>query len=68
MFAITIEADRFKYLSNMVSECNDHQKELFQDVASLTGNRKTSSLLDHCDPYLLANDFGKFFIKKIEKI
>ncbi len=52
----------------MVSECNDHQKELLQDVASLTGDRKTSSLPDHCDPYLLANDFGKFFIKKIEKI
>ena len=68
MFANTIEADRCKYLSNMVPECNGDQKKLFQVVESLTGDKKTSSLPDHRDPYLLANDFGKFFIKRIEKI
>ena len=59
MFANTIEADRCKYLSNMVSERNGDQKKLFQVVAYLTGDEKTSSLPDHRDPYLLANDFGK---------
>ena len=69
MLANTIEADRGKYLSNLVSECDGDQKKLFQVIASLTGDKKTSLLLpDHRDPYLLANDFGKFFIKKIEKI
>ena len=68
MFANTIDTDRCKYLSNMVSECNGDQKKLFQVVAFLTGDKKTSSLPDHRDPYLLTNDFGKFFIKKIEKI
>ena len=51
MFANTIEADRCKYLSNMVSECNGDQKKLFQVVASLTGDKKASSLPDHRDPY-----------------
>ena len=68
MFANTIETDRCKYLSSLVSECNGDQKKLFQVVASLTGDKNTSSLPDHRDPYLLANDFSKFFIKKIEKI
>ena len=62
MFANAIEADRCECLSNMVSQCNGDQKKLFQVVASLTGDTKTSSLPDHGDPYLLANDFGKFFI------
>ena len=32
------------------------------------GDKKTNSLSDHHNPYVLANDFGKHCIKKIEKI
>ena len=68
MFATTIEVDRFKFLSNMISHCNGDEKKLFQVVASITGDTKICSLPEHRDPYLLANDVRKFFIKKIEKI
>ena len=67
-FTNCLKSQRCKYLTDLVSDCAGDQKKLFKVVAFLTGDKKCSPLPDYQDPHALANDFGQFFVHKIETI
>ena len=62
--------DREKVLcyNKKIENCNKDQKQLFQVLNELLCT-KSDTKLPECDSdEILANDFNKFFVKKIEKI
>ena len=59
---------RVNYYSNPIDQCAGDSRKLFRVVNSLSREPLESALPEHDDPTKLANEFGTFFLKKIEII
>ena len=56
---------KITYYCNLIDDCADDSKKLFQIVNSLCNVRSDNPLPPHTNPRQLANDFGEFFCRKI---
>ena len=56
------------YYSNLIDQCAGDSRILFRVVNSLSREPLEMALSEHDDPTKLANEFGTFFLKKIEII
>ena len=56
------------YYSNLIDQYADESRKLFRVVNSLSREPLETALPEHDDPTKLANEFGTFFLKKIEII
>ena len=59
---------RVNYYSNPIDQCAGDSRKLFRVVNSLSREPLETALPEHDDPTKLANEFGTFFLKKIEII
>ena len=57
-----------EYFSNKIFESEHDQKQLYRLTNSLLGNKRENILPSHANDRTLANDFGKFFLGKIDTI
>ena len=64
----SMDSARTRYYSDKVLECSGDQKKLFALISTLTSPSKCVQYPDHSSPLALANEFGEFFIMKIDKI
>ena len=55
------------YYTDLIDKCSGDTKKLFKVMNSLCKGNQTNPLPPHASPYQLANDFGDFFYKKIER-
>ena len=55
-------------VDKVVSDAGNDQKTLFTVANELLDRKKVRTLPEHEDPVLLANEFNKYYIEKIEKI
>ena len=55
-------------LSDLTDQCAGDSRKLFRVVNSLSREPLVTALPEHDDPTKLANEFGTFFVKKIEII
>ena len=56
------------YHSNLIEQCAGDSRKLFRVVNSLSREPLETALPEYDDPTKLANEFGTFFLKKIEII
>ena len=56
------------YYSNLIDQCAGDSRKLFRVVNSLSREPLQMALPEHNDPTKLANEFGTFFLKKVETI
>ena len=59
---------RVHYFSKAIIEAEGDQKKLYSIIKSLTAAKSDMALPQHTSTQQLAEDFGQFFIKKIEDI
>ena len=63
-----IEQARRDYYFNLINENDCDQRKLLKTASALLGGSSQEKYPKHSDPTLLANDFGRFFIQKIDVI
>ena len=63
-----IEQARRDYYFNLINENDCDQRKLFKTASALLGGSSQEKYPKHSDPTLLVNDFGRFFIQKIDVI
>ena len=63
-----IENARRVYYADFISDNNTDQRRLFKAANMLLGRSGNAVYPPHSDSFTLANDFGRFFIKKITDI
>ena len=56
------------YFSNLIAENSSNQRKLFRTTNSLLFEPTDVSFPDHIPPDDLANNFGNYFVQKIERI
>ena len=59
---------RVNYYSNLIDQCAGDCRKLFRVVNYLCREPLETAIPEHTDPTKLANEFGTFFLKKIEII
>ena len=59
---------RRDYFSNLTAENSSNQRKLFRTTNSLLFEPTDVSFPDHIPPDNLANNFGNYFVQKIERI
>ena len=57
-----------KYYSELIDQCSRDSEKLFKLVSSLCNTSQEDSSPWHDNPHKLAEDFGKYFCRKIELI
>ena len=62
-----MELARREYYTNLINDNSSNQRKLFKVVSTLSGGSK-EQYPSHVDPVCLADDFGKFFVRKINNI
>ena len=63
-----IEQARRDYYFNLINENDCDQRKLFKTASALLGGSSQEKYPKHFDPTLLADDFGRFCIQKIDVI
>ena len=63
-----MEQARLDYYFNLINENDCDQRNLFKTASALQGGSSQEQYPKHSDPTLLANDFGRLFIQKIDVI
>ena len=63
-----LKSARLNCYSNLIDQCAGDSRNLFRVVNSLCREPLETALPEHIDPTKLANEFGTFFLKKIEII
>ena len=63
-----LHSARTDYLSKLISDANGDQKKLYRIIQSLASVKRDNPLPEHSSITQLANDFGDFFVKKINDI
>ena len=61
-------ASSHKYYSDLIDQCSGDSRKLFKVVSSLCNTPQENSLPPHDDSRKLADEFGKYFCRKIELI
>ena len=64
-YSAVLKSTRTCYYSNLVDQCVGDSKKLFKLIKFLCNGRDECNLPPHKD---LANNFGEFFVKKIDLI
>ena len=59
---------RRDYFSNVIVKTSSNQRKLFLTTSSLLFEPTAVSFPDHIPPDNLANNFGNYFVQKIERI
>ena len=67
-YAALLKSARVSYYSNPIDQCPGDSRKLFRAVNSLSREPFETALPEHDDPTKLADEFGTFFLKKIEII
>ena len=67
-YSALLKSARVNYYSNLIDQCAGDSRKLFRVVNSLSREPLETALPEHDDPTKLANEFGTFFLKKIEII
>ena len=67
-YSAFLKSARVNYYSNLIDQCAGDSRKLFRVVNSLCREPLETALPEHTDPTKLANEFGTFFLKKIEII
>ena len=67
-YSALLKASRSAYYSDRIPQCAGDSRKLFQIVKSLCREGSGPILPEFNDPVSLVNDFGEFFIKKINLI
>ncbi|KAK3755485.1 hypothetical protein QZH41_001053 [Actinostola sp. cb2023] len=67
-YSALLKDTKKKHYAELIDQCAGDSKKLFQVVNSLCKERRENPLPSHEDPRQLADDFGEFFIRKIEMI
>ena len=57
-----------KYYSELIDQCSGDSRKLFKVVSSLCNTPQKDSFPPHDNSHKLAEDFGKYFCRKIELI
>ena len=65
-YSALIKSARVNYYSNLIHQCAGDSRKLFRVVNSLSRKPLVTALPEHDDPSKRANEFGTFFVKKIE--
>eukprot|EP00794_Sanderia_malayensis_P013257 gene13257-14621_t len=63
-----MELAQCEYYTNFINDNSGDQRKLFKVVSSLLGGGSEEQYPSHVDPVCLADDFGKFFVRKIDNI
>ena len=67
-YSAFLKSARVNYYSNLIDQCAGDSRKSFRVVNSLCREPLETALPEHTDPTKLANEFGTFFLKKIEII
>ena len=67
-YSAFLKSARVNYYSNLIDQCAGDSRKLLRVVNSLCREPLETALPEHTDPTKLANEFGTFFLKKIEII
>ena len=67
-YSALLKSARVNYYSNLIDQCAGDSLKLFRVVNSLFRELLETALPEHDDPIKLGNEFGTFFLKKIEII
>ena len=67
-YSALLRETKIKYYSDLVNECAGNSKKLFRVIKSLSKQESPKNLPPYDDPFILANEFGSFFCRKIELI
>ena len=67
-YSAFLKSARVNYYSNLIDQCAGDSRKLFRLVNSLCREPLETTRPKHTDPTKLANEFGTFFLKKIEII
>ena len=67
-YSALLKSARVNYYSNLIDQCAGDSRKLFRVVNSLSREPLETALPEYDDPTKLANEFGTFFLKKIEII
>ena len=66
-YSAFLKSARVNYYSNLIDQCAGDSQKLFCVVNSLCWEPLETALPEHSDPTKLTNEFGTFFLKKIDK-
>ena len=67
-YSAFLKSARVNYYSNLIDQCAGDSRKLLRVVNSLCREPLETALPEHTNPTKLANEFGTFFLKKIEII
>ena len=67
-YSAFLKSARVNYYSNLIDQCVGDCRKLFRVVNYLCREPLDTALPEHTDPTKLANEFGTFFLKKVEII
>ena len=59
---------RQEFYTQFVEDNSSNKKKLFNAAKKLLGERKQLRFPEHANKAVLANDIGRFFVRKIERI
>ena len=59
---------RQEFYTHFVEENSSNQKKLFNAANKLVGERKQLRFPEHINKTVLANDIGRYFVRKIERL
>ena len=65
---ISLNSERRDYFPNLIAENSSNQRKLFRTTNLLLFEPTDVSFPDHVPPHDLANNFGNYFVQKIERI
>ena len=68
LYSAFLKSARVNYYSNLIDQCAGDSRKLFRLVNSLCREPLETTRPKHTDPTKLANEYGTFFLKKIEII
>ena len=63
-----MEQARREHYTKIINESDNNQRKLFKTVSALLGRGAEERYPPHTDPARLADEFGTFFVQKIQKI
>lgn len=67
-YSAVLKPGRVTHYSNLIDQCAGDSRKLFRVINSLSKVPQEMFLPDHDDPIKLANEFGAFFVRKIDLI
>jgi hypothetical protein len=67
-YSALLRKTKTSYYCDLIGKCLGNSNKLFRVINSLSKQKSSESLPRYEDPLILANEFGTFFVRKIELI